>query len=80
MSSESILAPAPAGRLFHTRPAPFFTATPKALKHVLRFFTAQMNNDHTPKAYLNATRRFEECCAAPSAASPTCRPSPLRRS
>jgi len=31
---------------------------------VLEFFTAQINNDHTRKAYLNATRRFAEWCAA----------------
>jgi hypothetical protein len=36
-----------------------FTPTPKA-KRVLEFFTAQINNDHTRKAYLNATRRFAE--------------------
>jgi site-specific recombinase XerD len=27
---------------------------------VLEFFTAQLNNDHTRKAYLNATRRFAQ--------------------
>ena len=37
-----------------------FTPTPKAAKRVLEFFTAQINNDHTRKAYLNATRRFAE--------------------
>jgi site-specific recombinase XerD len=31
---------------------------------VLEFFTAQINNDHTRKAYLNATRRFAEWCGA----------------
>jgi integrase/recombinase XerD len=31
---------------------------------VLEFFTAQINNDHTRKAYLNATRRFAEWCEA----------------
>lgn len=45
-------------------PAPLFTPTPKAAKRVLEFFTAQINNDHTRKAYLNATRRFAEWCAA----------------
>jgi hypothetical protein len=39
-------------------PAPLFAPTPKAAKRVLEFFTAQVNNDHTRKAYLNATRRF----------------------
>src|ERR1700693_3609674 len=39
-----------------------FTPTPKAARRVLEFFTAQINNDHTRKAYLNATRRFAEWC------------------
>ena len=46
------------------QPAPLFTPTPQAAKRVLEFFTAQINNDHTRKAYLNATRRFAEWCAA----------------
>lgn len=29
---------------------------------MLEFFTAQVNNDHTRKAYLNATRRFAAWC------------------
>jgi site-specific recombinase XerD len=33
-------------------------------KRVLEFFTAQINNDHTRKAYLNATRRFAQWCDA----------------
>jgi len=33
---------------------------------VLEFFTAQVNNDHTRKAYLNATRRFAAWCEAHS--------------
>jgi site-specific recombinase XerD len=41
-----------------------FTPAPKAAKRVLEFFTAQINNDHTRKAYMNATRRFAEWCAA----------------
>jgi hypothetical protein len=41
-----------------------FTPTPKAAKRALEFFTAQINNDHTRKAYLNATRRFAEWCEA----------------
>jgi site-specific recombinase XerD len=43
-------------------PARLFTRTPKATRRVLEFFTAQVNNDHTRKAYLNATRRFSEWC------------------
>jgi integrase len=31
---------------------------------LLEFFTAQINDDHTRKAYLNATRRFADWCAA----------------
>jgi site-specific recombinase XerD len=41
-----------------------YTPTPKAAQRVLEFFTAQINNDHTRKAYLNATRRFADWCAA----------------
>lgn len=47
------------------QPAPLFTPTPKApkaAKRVLEFFTAKVNNDHTRKAYLNATRRFAAWC------------------
>jgi site-specific recombinase XerD len=39
-----------------------FTPTPKAAKRVLEFFTAQINNDHTRKAYLNVVRRFAAWC------------------
>ena len=56
-TTEIILSPAPA-----LQPAPLFTPTPKAAKRVLEFFTAQVNNDHTRKAYLNATRRFAAWC------------------
>jgi site-specific recombinase XerD len=45
-------------------PSTLFTPTPKAAKRVLEFFTAQINNDHTRKAYLNGTRRFAEWCTA----------------
>jgi hypothetical protein len=45
-----ILSPAP-----EFQPAAFFTPTRKAAKSVLEFFSAQINNDHTRKAYLNAT-------------------------
>src|SRR5947209_1286558 len=44
------------------QPAALFTPTPKAARRVLEFFTAQINNDHTRKAYLNATRRFATWC------------------
>lgn len=43
-------------------PAALFTPTPKAARRVLEFFTAQVNNDHTRKAYLNAARRFSNWC------------------
>ena len=55
--TEIILSPAP-----ELQPAPLFTPTPKAARRVLEFFTAQINNDHTRKAYLNATRRFAAWC------------------
>lgn len=58
-NSETALVPSSAPDL---QPAPLFTPTPKAAKRVLEFFTAQINNDHTRKAYLNATRRFAEWC------------------
>src|SRR5450755_394381 len=45
-------------------PAKLFAPTEKAAKRVLEFFTAQINNDHTRKAYLNATRRFAAWCDA----------------
>jgi site-specific recombinase XerD len=45
-------------------PARLFTPTPKAAKRALEFFTAKINNDHTRKAYLNATRRFAAWCEA----------------
>lgn len=57
MTTEIILSPAAA-----LQPAPLFTPTPKAAKRVLEFFTAQVNNDHTRKAYLNAARRFATWC------------------
>jgi site-specific recombinase XerD len=41
-----------------------FTPTPQAAQRVLEFFTAQINNDHTRRAYLNATRRFAAWCDA----------------
>jgi site-specific recombinase XerD len=53
------LVPARAAAVF---PAPLFAPTPKAARRVLEFFTAQINNDHTRKAYLNAARRFADWC------------------
>lgn len=44
------------------QPSPLFAPTPKAARRVVEFFTAQINNDHTRKAYLNATRRFSAWC------------------
>jgi integrase/recombinase XerD len=61
-TGQLIVSPSP-GLL----PARLFTPTPKAARRVLEFFTAQLNNDHTRKAYqayLNATRRFAEWCEA----------------
>ena len=57
--NQVILAPSPALAL-----SPLYAPTPKAARRVLEFFTAQINNDHTRKAYLNATRRFADWCAA----------------
>jgi len=57
MSTALIVAPAPALLAPH-----LFTPTPRAAKRVLEFFTAQVNNDHTRKAYLNAARRFAAWC------------------
>ncbi len=59
MTSELILSPAPS-----LIPAALYAPTPKAAQRVLEFFTAQINNDHTRKAYLNAARRFADWCAA----------------
>jgi site-specific recombinase XerD len=57
MSTEIIIAPSP-----ELQPAALFTPTPKAAQRVLEFFTAQINNDNTRKAYVNATRRFADWC------------------
>ena len=46
------------------QPAPLFTPTPKAARRVLEFFTAQINNPHTRRAYLSAARRFAAWCEA----------------
>jgi integrase/recombinase XerD len=58
MSHEITLTPSP-----DLRPAPLFTPTPKAARRVLEFFTTQINNDHTRRAYANAARRFAAWCA-----------------
>lgn len=52
--TADLAPPLPPGPVFPV----LFTSTPKAGKRILEFFTAQINNDHTRKAYLNATRRF----------------------
>ena len=43
-------------------PAPIFAPTPKAEKRFREFFTTQVSNDHTRRAYLNAVKRFSEWC------------------
>ena len=43
-------------------PSTLFAPTPAAKRRVLEFFTAQINNDHTRKAYLNAAREFAAWC------------------
>jgi site-specific recombinase XerD len=59
MASDVVPLPAPS-----LTGAALYAPTPKAAQRVLEFFTAQINNDHTRKAYLNATRRFADWCAA----------------
>jgi site-specific recombinase XerD len=53
------LSPAP-----ELQPARLFAPNPKAARRFLEFFTAQINNDGTRKAYLHATRRFAAWCEA----------------
>lgn len=43
-------------------PAAIFAPTPEAAFRTVEFFKAQINNDHTRKAYVNATRRFADWC------------------
>ena len=43
-------------------PASLFTPTPQAAQRMPEFFTAQINNPHTRRAYLNAARRFAAWC------------------
>jgi integrase len=49
--TDLILSPAPG-----LVPAQLLAPTPKTTRRVLEFLTAQVNNDHTRKAYLNATK------------------------
>ena len=46
----------------HCTPPRCSPPTPKAARRVLEFFTAQINNDHTRRAYLATTRRFAAWC------------------
>jgi site-specific recombinase XerD len=57
--NEVILAPSQ-----DLQPAPLFAPTRKAARRFLEFFTAQTNNAHTRRAYMNATRRFADWCAS----------------
>jgi hypothetical protein len=57
MTTEVMLSPAA-----HLAPAKLYAPTPKAARGVLESFTAQVNNDHTRKAYLNAARPFAARC------------------
>ena len=45
-------------------PVGLFAPTPKAAKRVVEFFTAQINNGHTRRSYLTATKRFSTWCDA----------------
>jgi hypothetical protein len=48
-----------------TAPEPEVAAVARSLaKRFLEFFTAQINNAHTRRAYMNATRRFADWCAS----------------
>ena len=58
MNSETPLVVSPAREAL-TRAA--IRADARAAKRVLEFFTAQINNNHTRKAYLNAPRCFAGC-------------------
>jgi site-specific recombinase XerC len=57
--NELIIAPSQ-----DLRPAPLFAPTRKAARRFLEFFTAQIKNAHTRRAYMNATRRFADWCAS----------------
>ncbi len=45
------------------RAVAMFTATARAERRFWEFFTTQISNDHTRRAYMNATKRFAEWCA-----------------
>ena len=47
MSTELTIAPST-----EQQPAALFTPTPQAARRMLEFFTAQINNPHTRRAYL----------------------------
>jgi hypothetical protein len=57
MKTELILSPPT-----ELQPASLFMPTPKAAKARVGILHAQINNDHTRKAYLNATLRFAAWC------------------
>jgi hypothetical protein len=59
VAADLMLAPSPA-----VLPAQLSAPTPRAVQRVLEFFTAQINNDHTRKVYLNAPGRFADRCKA----------------
>ena len=56
------LIPAPSPTAPPVFPVALLTPAPTAARRVLEFFTAQITNDHTRKAYLNAARRFAGWC------------------
>lgn len=55
--TQIAVAPAPA-----LLPAPLFAPTPRVTRRFIELFIAQINNDHTRQAYLNATQRFSARC------------------
>src|SRR4051794_19421612 len=44
--------------------ASLYATTQKAKRRAAEFFSTQINNDHTRKAYLHAARRFAAWCEA----------------
>lgn len=57
ISITADLTPSPTAPVL---PVALFAPTPKAAKRAREFFAGQIHNDHTRKAYLNATRCFAE--------------------
>lgn len=55
-----------------------FVPTSKAAKRFFEFFTTQLNNDHTRKAYLNATRRLPSGAKRAASVNSRGRPFPYR--